>query len=816
MVLLSMRCKDFHTYFNLKTIVMISYLSLLFPLASHTFPDSESMNAALGSAQFISSAGCCLSASVPMVFEALQEIRLPLPGSVGIFASQQRLLNIGALFINNLLMLVITLYQNGGNIALYAALLSYSHVLHITYAILRVLVKNQPQLWTEKRSIGIFAIHYINIFCSILSLYLSGDAKLAVFILRDFSFCTFITVNVLLWVRFNYELFRKFKESNMVFGEWMKELHYTDKSAIGLALSMWLSNWMGFLFPWILDSYPQTDPFNIIVSSDVKVQMAICITKTIGCMLSYIVIGRVYREASFQEQKQIESQRQMIAFISHEMRTPISILAAGLEVIHIMAHSNTVDRKQLEEISKDLRSTCLAAGEVLDDLSMYETILYKAVPVQLVRTNFNEDLKALVQSFNIIAERSGVLLLFETKVIVPRAMLDWAKVSHVLKCLISNAIKYSPGGRVTVIASILDQTHQAGSHRVKTRRSMTTVVLPMNPLLEVCVLDTGIGMTAQEIKQLFDYAQLFKRKAHPGKGRGFNLWSAGELVKVMNGTLTCGSPGLNMGCEFAMTIPCSLSFDDSIHNSDKLISSYEDLFEHYSQLKKEASSFGNGSDNVLGIASRTVSKDGPALGHPKFGVHKFKQLDVLIVDDSKTNRKMMERLIISDGHNTFEADDGDTAVAAVEARMHEKQSFDVILLDNEMPRMKGTDAARKMRELGFCGIILGVTGNTLTSDIEEFRACGVDRVLSKPLTLPVFKSAYTELASVASTVSDRSKPLNQQNMKAYVMNQLLPKQNSSSFSKFSLHFTNVPQDDRIVASRSNSGSLIPGAAGGDN
>ena len=49
-----------------------------------------------------------------------------------------------------------------------------------------------------------------------------------------------------------------------------------------------------------------------------------------------------------------------------------------------------------------------------------------------------------------------------------------------------------------------------------------------------------------------------------------------------------------------------------------------------------------------------------------------------------------------------------------------------------MPRMRGTEATKKIRDLGYVGVILGVTGNVLDDDVREFKAQGADEVLPKP------------------------------------------------------------------------------------
>ena len=74
--------------------------------------------------------------------------------------------------------------------------------------------------------------------------------------------------------------------------------------------------------------------------------------------------------------------------------------------------------------------------------------------------------------------------------------------------------------------------------------------------------------------------------------------------------------------------------------------------------------------------------------------------------------------------------------------------FDGILMDSSMPFMKGTEATRLIREMGFAGKIFGVTGNALQADIDEFMAHGADEVMIKPLSAAQFSHIVTELSRV--------------------------------------------------------------------
>ena len=83
----------------------------------------------------------------------------------------------------------------------------------------------------------------------------------------------------------------------------------------------------------------------------------------------------------------------------------------------------------------------------------------------------------------------------------------------------------------------------------------------------------------------------------------------------------------------------------------------------------------------------------------------------------------------------LEADDGSTALDVMRREMEADRAIDFVLMDYIMVRMNGPEAVQKMRvELGYRGVVIGITGNALPQDMENFRDHGANMVLTKPLT----------------------------------------------------------------------------------
>src|SRR5271168_1825097 len=134
-----------------------------------------------------------------------------------------------------------------------------------------------------------------------------------------------------------------------------------------------------------------------------------------------------------------------------------------------------------------------------------------------------------------------------------------------------------------------------------------------------------------------------------------------------------------------------------------------------------------------------------------------KSLRILVAEDAELNRDLLIELLRKRGHVAEGVADGRQALAALE-----KHNFDVLLLDEEMPRMTGlqTTAAIRRRELttGKHQIIIGISGHATEDDEHRFREAGMDAALAKPVEVKTLYNAVESAAQSLHSTAAHSQP----------------------------------------------------------
>ncbi len=282
------------------------------------------------------------------------------------------------------------------------------------------------------------------------------------------------------------------------------------------------------------------------------------------------------------------------------------------------------------------------------------------------------------------ADAKGVSLAIEFEGQVPEQIrTDPARLQQVLANLVDNAVKFSEHGTVRLVTRLVEEPDS-------------------QPRLQIEVIDEGIGMSRQKIARLF---QPLTRENAPGKGElpatGLGLTLSKQLVDKLGGTIDVHStPGA--GSAFAVTIPTGIE----------------------------------PRENQTGQSSRAGDKDLPPDPAPP-APQPQPTCRVLLAEDGRENSRLLSFLLKKAGADAVVVDNGQQAldtVLAAEQNADSGETFDVILMDMQMPVLDGYDATRRLRQHGYRGTIIAVTGCSHDYDRQKCLDAGCDDYVAKPIS----------------------------------------------------------------------------------
>ena len=243
------------------------------------------------------------------------------------------------------------------------------------------------------------------------------------------------------------------------------------------------------------------------------------------------VVGRIWTLREVTADRRLERLRDaFVAAVSHELRTPLTSISGFLELLADEEHAlGTAGRKYVEVIRRGndrLR-------RIVDDLLLVAEIEAELLELRLAPTDLAELAASTVKDAVPAAAENGIELSLDVNGSLPLEA-DAARLRQVLDNLVSNAIKFTPrGGLVTLSA-----TNGDGPLRVE-------------------VTDTGIGVPADELGQLFSRfyrASSARRRAIPGTGLGLVI--ARAIVEGHGGTISV-EPRERKGTRVIVTLPRS-------------------------------------------------------------------------------------------------------------------------------------------------------------------------------------------------------------------------------------------------------------------
>ncbi len=368
-----------------------------------------------------------------------------------------------------------------------------------------------------------------------------------------------------------------------------------------------------------------------------------------------------------------------LATMSHEIRTPMNAILGVQELL--------LGSEQFPQKDKPLLKSAQASAEAL--LGMLNQVLDISkieagkLTLNLEPCNPHQLIMDIHAAFSIVAKKEGLLL--HTSIdprIAEVLMIDSLRLRQVLQNLLSNAIKFTTEGEVYFSITVLADDH-AGQ------------------LLEFRVIDTGVGMGSDQIKlalQAFEQLPATQESylSEQKRGTGLGLTITNHLVNSMNSHLYFESaPGFGSNIHFSVAFPRT------------------------SIAATQAADFVSLKSSTTGLISKRP-------GRKNCGIH------ALVVEDHPASRQILSLQLEALGIDTYICENASVALELIK-----DHHFDLMLTDQSMPGMQGSELAKQIRSLGNRDlIIIGVTADIYALDSRhQFLSAGMNGVLIKPLSL---------------------------------------------------------------------------------
>ncbi|OZJ04112.1 hypothetical protein BZG36_02863 [Bifiguratus adelaidae] len=427
-------------------------------------------------------------------------------------------------------------------------------------------------------------------------------------------------------------------------------------------------------------------------------------------------------EKSAQEANRLKSE--FLAVMSHEMRTPLTGVMGVIELLK----ETPMNSEQVDYVAMIDRSAKILAN-ILD----FSKIEAGKLDLEISPVDVRSIMADVAMILSPQARSKDIELRVERPDTLPLVYGDPSRLAQVLLNLVGNAVKFTEKGSVLLQVQVVDEDADSVS-------------------LQFVVADTGIGISASTMGLLFSpFSQADKSMSRRYGGSGLGLVISQRLLEMMGSEIKVKSK-YRHGTTFWFVIKLDKSREErAVDNTQDTV-----LAIHQSNaLKDHATQIATQLDNLWAEAKNTAPvipeiRTSPTLTtvsqkslKPLQPVEPVEQAHVdpnnpfadtnrysiLVAEDNDVNKIVIQRFLAKfPWADVTLVNDG---VEALEA--YHSGTWDIILLDQSMPRMSGDEVCRAIREVDKEQVIISLSANALLSDQEHFLAIGMNDHISKPI-----------------------------------------------------------------------------------
>jgi signal transduction histidine kinase/predicted hydrocarbon binding protein/ActR/RegA family two-component response regulator len=360
-----------------------------------------------------------------------------------------------------------------------------------------------------------------------------------------------------------------------------------------------------------------------------------------------------------------------LANISHEIRTPMTAILGFSDIL--LGDTTRQEANEAARVIKRNGEYLLAIINDLLDLSKIETGKFEIMPAICSPGQIVSD---VLSTMKVCADAKGLALSLDYEGDIPENILtDPLSLRQILVNLIGNAIKFTEIGCVRIVLHCV-----AGADN--------------QSKLNFDVIDTGIGMSEQQIDVLFQpFSQADTSTCRRFGGTGLGLAISRRLAVMLGGDITVHSvPG--KGSKFSVTI------DTGPLDGIKLVDRPCQVAQPSSQALIEE----------INLNCR-----------------------ILLAEDGPDNQRLITFILRKAGADVTVAENGQEAVNLALEAQRNNCPFDVVLMDMQMPIMDGYQATGSLRNAGYTKPIVALTAQAMLGDYKKCISAGCDGYLTKPI-----------------------------------------------------------------------------------
>ena len=374
-----------------------------------------------------------------------------------------------------------------------------------------------------------------------------------------------------------------------------------------------------------------------------------------------------------------EAKAQFLANMSHEIRTPMTAILGFADLLASEDHIENMREDRAAAIQA-IRRNGEYLLELINDILDLSKVEAGKLKVERIRCSAIQVMTDVVSMMRVKADAKGLPLEVEFNGPIPETLhTDPTRLRQILINVLSNAVKFTSTGCVRIALSLVHNDRG-------------------EPALQIEVADTGIGMSAKQLAEVFkpfSQAETYTTRKYGGTGLGLTI--SKHLAELLEGTISVRSDP-ELGSTFTITVATG-SLEEVVL--------LENLTEAQFTAQRE---------------QRKAALDQKTL-----------HCRVLLAEDGPDNQRLFSFVLRNAGAEVTVAENGQVAIDFVSTAQKKNEPYDVILMDMQMPVMDGFSATKKLRAEGYAGPIVALTARAMQGDREACLDSGCDDYMTKPI-----------------------------------------------------------------------------------